>query len=167
VPSSGEFDLTRSPRIDDRRGRKGIGTPSEHDFGDSRGFPAASLVRNENMRLDQRVVTTIPLTELWDSAGPIAARRGLRVGDPKIRALLQRTGPVQFVVADAIGRPLRWVPLEEARTFWRFEVRPRIVPADAVRFDCESYPGRYCYVATEWVREAPDSQPLVLFERYH
>jgi hypothetical protein len=118
------------------------------------------------MRPDQRVVTTMPLTEIWDSAGPIPARRGPRIGDPEIRALLQRVGPVQFVVADAVGAPLRWVPVAETRAFWRFEVRPRIVLADAVRFDCDSYPGRYCYVATAWTRDAPDSLPLVLLERH-
>ena len=119
----------------------------------------------------QRVVTTLPLTELWDASGPVAARRGLRVGDPDIRAMLQGTRLVQFVVA-ARGAPLRWVPLAEARAFWRFEVRPRIVLADAVRFDGEAYPGRYCYVATRWAREGaegpegPEGPPLVVLERH-
>jgi hypothetical protein len=113
-----------------------------------------------------RVVTTIPLAELWDADGPVAARRGPRVGDPQIRALLQRVRDVQFVVAGAVGAPLRWVPPAEARAFWRLEVRPRIVLADAVRVDHEAYPGRYYYVATEWTREAPDVPPLVLLERY-
>jgi hypothetical protein len=117
------------------------------------------------MSADERVVTAIPLAEIWDAAGPIAARRGPRLGDPDIRILLQGTRLVQFVVADAVGAPLRWVPLAEARAFWRFEVRPRIVLADAVRFDAESYPGRYCYVATRWTREAPEDVPLVLLER--
>jgi hypothetical protein len=118
------------------------------------------------MTPDQRVVTTLPLAELWDADGPIAARRGPRVGDPEIRALLRRAAPVQFVVAGAIGSPPYWVPVAEASAFWRVEVRPRIVPADTARFDHESYPGRYCYVATAWTREAPDAPPLVLLERH-
>ena len=118
------------------------------------------------MSAHERVVAAIPLAEIWDAAGPIAARRGPRVGDPDIRAMLQGTRLVQFVVADAAGAPLRWVPLAEARTFWRFEVRPRIVLADATRFDAESYPGRYCYAATRWTREEPDAPPLVLLERH-
>jgi hypothetical protein len=119
------------------------------------------------MRPDQRVVTTIPLAELWDASGPVAARRGSRVGDPDLRALLEGAGRVQFVVADAVGAPLRWIPLEDARAFWRHEVRPRIVRADAARFECERYPGRYCYAATRWTREGPDPVPLVLLERHH
>jgi hypothetical protein len=59
------------------------------------------------MKPDQRVVTEIPLAELWDASGPVVARRGPRLGDPEIRALLQGAGLVQFVVADAVGAPLR------------------------------------------------------------
>ena len=118
------------------------------------------------MSANERVVTALPLTEIWDASGPIAARRGPRVGDVDIRAMLRGTRLVQFVVADAIGAPLRWVPLAEARAFWRFEVRPRIVLADAVRLEAESYPGGYCYVATTWTREVPDAVPLVLLERH-
>ena len=118
------------------------------------------------MKPEQRVVTTFPLAELWDVAGPIVARRGPRVGDPDIRRLLGHRSAVQFVVADADGRPLRWVPLAEAHAFWRVEVQPRIVPADAVRFDHDAYPGRYCYVATRWTRDEPGSPPLVLLERH-
>lgn len=119
------------------------------------------------MNPDQRVVTAIPLTEIWDADGPIAAQRGPRIGDPHIRALLQRVRLVQFVVADAVGAPLRWVPLADSRGFWRYEVRPRIMPAYAVWFEPESYPGRYCYAATTWTREEQeDAPPLVLVERH-
>ena len=115
---------------------------------------------------ERRVVLSIPLTELWDAAGPVAARRGPRVGDPDIRAMLEGVRVVQFVVADAVGAPLRWIPLAEARAFWRYEVRPRIVRADAAWPEPEAYPGRYCYVATRWTLEAPDTLPLVLLERH-
>jgi hypothetical protein len=118
------------------------------------------------MSADRHVVTAIPLVEIWDASGPVAARRGPRVGDPDIRRLLQGARLVQFVVADAVGAPLRWVPPAEARAFWRFEVRPRIVLADAARLDPDAYPGRYCYVATRWTREEPESLPLVLLERH-
>ena len=72
------------------------------------------------MRPDQRVVTEIPLAELWDASGPVPARRGPRLGDPDIRALLRGAGLVQFVVADAVGAPLRWIPPAETRAFWRY-----------------------------------------------
>ena len=119
------------------------------------------------MRPDERKRTSLPLAELRDSTGPIAARRGARVGDPEIRALFRRPEAVQFVVADADGTPPRWVPVAEARRFWMHEVRPRIVPADAKHFDYDAYPGRYCYAASLWTREGQDPSPLVLLERYH
>jgi len=117
-------------------------------------------------RSDGRVVTTMPVVELWDASGPLGARRGPRVGDPDIRALLEGVRLVQFVVADAVGAPLRWIPLAEARAFWRYEVRPRIVRADAAWPEPEAYPGRYCFVATRWTSEAPQAVPLVLLERH-
>jgi hypothetical protein len=118
------------------------------------------------MSADRRVVAAMPLVELWDEGGPIAARRGPRLGDPDLRRLLEGRSLVQFVVADAAGAPLRWVPPADARAFWRFEVRPRIVPADATAFDAAAYPGRYCYAATRWTREGPEALPLVLLERH-
>ena len=118
------------------------------------------------MSPEPRVVTSLPLSELWDATGPIAARRGPRVGDPEIRALFRGKAPVQFVVAEADGTPPRWVPLAESRGFWMLELRPRIVPADAVRFEADAYPGRYCYVATAWTLEGERAAPLVLVERY-
>src|SRR5438876_10195234 len=98
------------------------------------------------MRPDQRVVTTLPLSELSDVTGPVPARRGRRLGTPEITQLL-RAGPVQFVVAN-LG-PLRWVPIAEAYSFWKAEVKPRVVRAEAEKFSHEDYPGAYCYVASE------------------
>ena len=92
------------------------------------------------MRPEQRVVTAIPLSELWNAAGPVAAMRGAALGAPDIAELL-RHGPVQFVVADA--GPLRWIPSSESYTFWKAEVKPRVVPVDVERFQPEHYPGEY------------------------
>ena len=115
------------------------------------------------MRPDQRVVTRIPLSELWDDDGDVAAERGPRVGVDEIAQLL-RAGPVHFVVA-AEG-PLRWIPLGECFAFWKDEVRSRVVPADAERWRPEDHPGGWCYVATRWTRDEEAPPPIVL-ERYH
>ena len=103
----------------------------------------------------QRVVTRLPLAELWGDAGPVAAdrRRGLSAAD--IRGLL-RAGPVRFVVAN-VGAPLRWVPAAECFRFWKAEVRSRVAGPDGARL--EDFPGGYCYFASEW---APAEGPPVV-----
>jgi hypothetical protein len=118
------------------------------------------------MQPDRRVVKSLPLTELWDAAGTVAATRGARIGDPHIREMFRTRQPIQFIVADAGSAPV-WVAVADARKFWMNEVRPRIVPADATRFDNASYPGRYCYVATAWTRAVESNTALVLLERHH
>lgn len=119
------------------------------------------------MRPDQRVVVSLPFTELWDSVGPVAARRGRRLGGADILELLHAEGGVQFVVAGVGEGPPRWVPAADAHRFWKAGVQPRIVPADAIRFDYDAYPGGYCYVATEWLLDRPGVARLVLLESHH
>ena len=78
----------------------------------------------------QRVVTRLPLAELWDEAGPVSAAKVRDLGAEDIRALLT-AGPVRFVVAN-IAAPLRWVPVGECFQFWKAEVRSRSAgPAEA------------------------------------
>lgn len=109
----------------------------------------------------QRVVTRLPLAELWDDAGPVAAANARNLTAANIRDLL-RVGPVRFVVAD-IGAPLRWVPEAECFRFWKVEVRPRVAGAGgAILADS---PGGYCYFASEW--EPVKGLPVVLLAVAH
>jgi hypothetical protein len=116
------------------------------------------------MRPEQRIVVSGPLVEIWDERGPIAATRGRSLGLKEIAALLS-SGTVQFVVAN-IGSHLRWVPVADRFTFWKGEVKVRLVPADAEKFYLDDYPGEYCYVATEWGR-SPSQSTIVLLECHH
>ena len=65
------------------------------------------------MRVDQRVVTKIPLTELWDESGTIAGGRIRNLNENTIVELI-RSGSVRFVVADCglkLFRAQRQFPL--------------------------------------------------------
>jgi hypothetical protein len=116
------------------------------------------------MRPDQRIVVSFPLSELWDERGPVAATRGRRLGRVEIAALLT-SGPIQFVVANGAA-PLQWISIDDRFTFWKDEVKPRVVPADAEGFYLEDYPGEYCYLATEWTRSIA-GPAVVLLECHH
>jgi hypothetical protein len=109
----------------------------------------------------KRIVTKLPLTELWDDAGPVAASRHRDLTAANIRELL-RAGPVRFIVAN-VGTPLRWVSEGECFQFWKDEVRSRV--ADSVGAHLEDYPGAFCYFAGEWA--ATDGPPIVVLSITH
>jgi hypothetical protein len=71
-----------------------------------------SLVeRRLALRVDQRVVTKIPLTELWDESGTIAGGRIRNLNENTLIELI-RSGSVRFVVADC-GLKLDWISREK------------------------------------------------------
>src|SRR5215469_5217870 len=72
---------------------------------------------------EQRIVTRIPLAELWDENGTVASER-IRSLDENTLVDLVRSGSVQFVVADC-GLKLDWIPREKRFDFWQ-SVRPQI-----------------------------------------
>ena len=114
------------------------------------------------MDLAQRIVTSIPLTELWTSKDVLDARRAENVGPLEIVQLL-RDGS-SFVLAD-LGQPLRWIAESDRFAFWKAEVKCRLVAADADSFHLDDYPGSYCYVATMW--KCTSSRSIILLERHH
>ena len=113
------------------------------------------------MQPAQRIVTCLPLVELWDANGPLDACRAGYVGEAGIKKLLLDGS--SFVVA-APGEPLRWVAMRDRFAFWKKEVSCRLV-LDVSSFRLECYPGNYCYVAVAW--ERPPSPPVIVLEKHH
>lgn len=108
-----------------------------------------------------RVVTRLPLAELWDDAGPVATTLAGDLTASDIREML-RSGPVRFVVAN-VGSPLRWVPANECFQFWKVEVQSRVARPDGTFLD--DSPGGYCYFASEW--EPVEGPPVVVLAVAH
>jgi hypothetical protein len=109
-----------------------------------------------------RMVTVLPLRELFDETGPVEATRGSdlsavdireRLGDPLLR----------FVIA-SVGAKLRWYAKPEVFAIWRDEVRPRLAYPEA-RVSLDEYPGGYCYRASEWTLS--DGTTVVVLECHH
>lgn len=112
-----------------------------------------------------RVVTQIPLAELWTASGTLRATRARWLGRDDVASLL-RTGPVQFVIADG-GQPLAWIPVGECYVQWKLDVRSHLVVDPNRPFDIYTFPEGYAYVASEWRTEEPTSSPIVLLEKHH
>ena len=117
------------------------------------------------MKPEQRVVTQLPLTELWTERGPLNAQRERSLSGPELVALLQ-SGRVQFIVAEA-GLPLRWIPQAEYLLFWKAELRAHLVAEPERSIDIYEYPEGYAYVASEWAAEGLEPVPVVVLERHH
>jgi hypothetical protein len=114
------------------------------------------------MLASQRIITELPLVELWNDRGPISAARSRDLIASDIRELLH-CGPVRFVVADVGARP-DWIALKDCFSFWKDEVQGHLAdPKQQVGLD--RFPDEYCYFATEW--SAPDGPPIVVLERAH
>jgi hypothetical protein len=109
-----------------------------------------------------KIVTKLPLDELWNDHEQLHAQRGQQLSGVEVTDLL-RLGPIQFVVAD-VGEKLRWVPLAECCRFWEGVAKPHLAqPQSRIRLD--DFADSYCFIASRWQIE--DSTPLVVLERRH
>jgi len=109
-----------------------------------------------------KVVTQMPLTELWRDDGFTTTSRVRWLTADDITSLL-RAGRVQFVVAD-VGVSPRWIPLGECYDFWKREAQPHLAAPES-RASLDDFPDGYCYFASEW--SSQDGAPIIVCERHH
>ena len=115
------------------------------------------------MEPNLRVVTTLPLRELWFADGTATSSRMEWLSADDIKRLL-RAGPVRFVVANA-GAPLDWIDNGDCYRFWKNELKQHLATS-ADRIFVDHFPGGYCYMASRW-EGASFSEPVVLLEIHH
>ncbi len=109
-----------------------------------------------------RVVTHLPLQELWRDDGFLTTARDQSLTEEGVRKLLA-SGPVQFVVVD-VGAAPRWIPLKDCFAFWKGEVQPHL--AEEQRAFLDEFPSAYCYFASLW-NGADAATPLIVLEKHH
>jgi len=113
------------------------------------------------LKPDQRIVTKLPLTELWDEKGALHAERVRHLDQRLIRELMQ-AGMVQFIVADC-GTKLNWVAMSDRFEFWK-TVRQQIAdPSQPIHL--KQFPNEIAYIASEWHGNAGEC--LILLEANH
>ncbi|MCC6279651.1 MAG: hypothetical protein IT262_03560 [Saprospiraceae bacterium] len=111
------------------------------------------------MDIKHRIVTTSPLTILWNDSSEIQATRKHYLTKEQIRQILKET-PVEFVVAD-VGLRLKWVEASQCYSFWKSEAESHIADGDLINID--SFPDKFAYVASEW--QANGGIPIILLEK--
>ena len=108
----------------------------------------------------KRLVTELPLRELWDDHGPFPTVVRGDLKTEEIRDLL-KAGPVQFVVAN-LGEPLRWIPETECFAFWKSDVRHHVADTESVCLD--DLDGGFVYWASLW-EPVSGRPPVVLLSK--
>jgi hypothetical protein len=117
---------------------------------------------SHRMEAKIRIVTHLPLRELWRDNGFISNSRGRSLTKNDITEFL-RAGLVQFVVAD-VGTPFEWIQLQGCHQFWKDEVKPHLAANSRAVLD--GLPGGYCYFACQWDTEVEEI-PIVVLEKHH
>ena len=115
------------------------------------------------MDIALRIVTRLPLQELWRDDGFTTTLR-LRWLTAEDIASLLLAGRVQFVVAD-IGYSPRWIPLGDCYDFWKSEAQLHLA-APETNSSLNDFPDGYCYFASEW-NSPLGITPIVVFEKSH
>lgn len=113
------------------------------------------------MKQSDRIVTKMPLTQLWNSDEEIDVVKKEYLTKAQLKLILKQR-PVEFVVA-SIGNKLRWIEIENCYEFWKTEVEKQVAE-DYDNIFLDDFPGEYAYVASEWVGAV---NPIVLLEMHH
>ncbi len=113
------------------------------------------------MQPAQRIVTQLPLRELWNDEGLLHSEREREVSAEEIRAMF-RNGPLQFVVAN-VGEKLIWIALENCHEFWKKRALSHVCDPDST-IRLEHFPNGLAYLASVW---SSDAAPIVVLEAYH
>ena len=111
---------------------------------------------------NQKIVTQLPLSELWVGSRLISTIKCRDLDSAAVVELL-RAQPVRFVVAD-VGKPLDWIPNNETYDFWKTEARDHLAKNDGPNY-LETFPGGYCYFASEW--KSYEGDKIILLSKAH
>ena len=109
-----------------------------------------------------KVVTRLPLAELWSVGGFTTTSRTRSLAADDITCML-RFGRVHFVVAE-VGASPRWIPLSDCYDLWKQEAQPHLAMPESGA-SLNDFPGGYCYFASEW--SSRDGAAVVVFEVHH
>lgn len=113
------------------------------------------------MNTENRIVTQIPLDEIWNNKEVISVNRKRYLKKDEISQILKNS-PVRFAIA-RIGNNLTWIEEEKCYEFWKSEVKINLAdPTEKIELD--SFPSNFAYLASEWCEGS--QTPIILLEQY-
>jgi hypothetical protein len=126
-------------------------------------MPQESLVKsNRTMDIKDKVVTRLPLQELWTTSKTLEHRRKRKLKKDDIKGII-KTNPVEFVFAD-VGHKLHWTNKGECFEIWKREIEKHLIENNE-KINLEDFPDNYGYLASEWTDD--QALPIVLLEKLH
>jgi DNA-binding helix-hairpin-helix protein with protein kinase domain len=110
------------------------------------------------MKLEQRIVTKIPLEELWTETENLPHQRREYLTERQVQDLLLQ-GNVAIVIASCGLKP-SWIMPQSAFSKFKNEIKGHIVN-DFDRIVLEEYEDEWCYLASLWT-DTQDRKVLLL-----
>ena len=114
------------------------------------------------MNYSNKIVTSIPLENIWVPEHQIEAQRVSYLTRDKLKHLLQ-SSPVNFIIAN-VGEKLKWIEESQCFNFWKVEVEIHLV-TDINKINLDDYSDNYAYIASEW--RVDNQIPIILLEKKH
>ncbi len=111
---------------------------------------------------DKKIVTQIPMTNLWTDNENVFVKRERYLTADDIQKTLKKY-PVEFVVAN-LGEKLKWISYDKSFDFWKSEIKPHLAD-DINNIKLDSFTDNYAYIASVWTGEI--ETPIILLEKYH
>ena len=122
-----------------------------------------NIMKTKNlMENEKKIVTQIPLINLWTDTENIFAKRERYLTAGDIQEILKKY-LVEFVVAK-VGEKLKWISYDKSIDFWKTELKSHLAE-DISNINLDNFIDNYAYIASEWKREI--EVPIILLEKYH
>jgi hypothetical protein len=109
-----------------------------------------------------RIVTKIPLSEIWKCDQDIVSNRKHYLNEEEINKIL-KISKVDFILAD-VGLHLHWVGTELCFDIWNNEIKNHLANYNE-HIILENFPDNYAYLASEWTSKS--HIPIILLEKIH
>jgi len=103
----------------------------------------------------------MPIQKLWNENGFVEANKIKNITKAELVEMLKQ-GSVEFVIAN-ISENLKWIPLNKCYENWA-KTKNQVVQ-DLEKFDLESFPNNFAFVASEWSHD--NQARTILLEKHH
>ena len=113
------------------------------------------------MKHSEKVVTALPLANLWTNETDLRAERVTYLSRDDI-ALLLKESLIQFIVSD-LGHKLNWIDSNQCYNFWKTERQH--VADNPEKIHLNDFVNNYAYIASRWTGQ--EKIPIVLLEKVH